>query len=384
MLPAGRRRDGVQQPHPGGVGQGGEPLGVRGGGVVVERRGATPPRLEGQVGGHDADLTSIMHRWLHSSRSIDTVPSTSSILRPEPRMTVTSARQPSSRGRRRRPDRPRRRRPRAVPAAADARPRGRDPAVAASVREWGHVRLFSSWSELVDPAAATLLGRRGWDRARPDDLPHRPRLGRPLPRPAGRGAGRPPTRSRSGSGTAWSASPSEGRDRLVDSGRDDAPFTVLVETARRDRADRGLGRHRRLRHLARAQPARRRRPARPRGGRARRPDHLRHPGLRPTREVRARYAGKRVAVAGRGASAQNTLVGLAGARRARTPGTTVAWLRTPCRHRRRVRRWRQRPARGPRCPRQARRRPSSSPDRSRSSRRSAPPRSPTTPTGAWC
>ena len=34
------------------------------------------------------------------------------------------------------------------------------PAVGAAVREWGHVRLFSAWSELVDPAAEELLAAR--------------------------------------------------------------------------------------------------------------------------------------------------------------------------------------------------------------------------------
>ena len=35
-------------------------------------------------------------------------------------------------------------------------------AAAAAVRQWAHVRLFSSWSELVDPAAARLLAAGGW------------------------------------------------------------------------------------------------------------------------------------------------------------------------------------------------------------------------------
>jgi cation diffusion facilitator CzcD-associated flavoprotein CzcO len=35
---------------------------------------------------------------------------------------------------------------------------------ASAVRSWGHVRLFSSWSELVDPAAARLLEPTGWVR----------------------------------------------------------------------------------------------------------------------------------------------------------------------------------------------------------------------------
>src|SRR5688572_22294488 len=34
--------------------------------------------------------------------------------------------------------------------------------VAASVRAWGHVRLFSPWSFNIDPAARELLARHGW------------------------------------------------------------------------------------------------------------------------------------------------------------------------------------------------------------------------------
>ena len=36
------------------------------------------------------------------------------------------------------------------------------PAAGASVQEWGHVRLFSPWSELVDPVADKLLTGSGW------------------------------------------------------------------------------------------------------------------------------------------------------------------------------------------------------------------------------
>lgn len=32
---------------------------------------------------------------------------------------------------------------------------------AAAVREWGHVRLFSEWSELIDPAAARIALQHG-------------------------------------------------------------------------------------------------------------------------------------------------------------------------------------------------------------------------------
>ncbi|MDF2920062.1 MAG: flavoprotein, partial [Microbacterium sp.] len=33
---------------------------------------------------------------------------------------------------------------------------------AAAVAEWGHVRLFSEWPELIDAAAARLLTPTGW------------------------------------------------------------------------------------------------------------------------------------------------------------------------------------------------------------------------------
>ncbi len=41
------------------------------------------------------------------------------------------------------------------------------PAAGASVRQWHHVRLFSRWGELVDPAAEKLLAPTGCDDRRP-------------------------------------------------------------------------------------------------------------------------------------------------------------------------------------------------------------------------
>src|SRR5262245_45937762 len=34
----------------------------------------------------------------------------------------------------------------------------------ASVRQWGHVRMFSPWSENIDPIAVALLETTGWKR----------------------------------------------------------------------------------------------------------------------------------------------------------------------------------------------------------------------------
>src|SRR6188768_4492284 len=59
--------------------------------------------------------------------------------------------------------------PQGLAAAAHLLERGLDPVVleagdgpAAAVAEWGHVRLFSAWPELVDPAAGRLLAGGGW------------------------------------------------------------------------------------------------------------------------------------------------------------------------------------------------------------------------------
>ena len=108
---------------------------------------------------------------------------------------------------RRRTDRAGRRRPRPLARPPDAGPGGRQPRRAPSVREWGHVRLFSPWSELVDPAAERLLARTGGS-ARPRQLPDRRRLGRRSTCTAGRGPGRHRRWSRSASGTGSSAWPS--------------------------------------------------------------------------------------------------------------------------------------------------------------------------------
>lgn len=43
--------------------------------------------------------------------------------------------------------------------------------VAASVRDWGHVRLFSPWRFNLDPAAVRLLGATGWQAPDPDAHP---------------------------------------------------------------------------------------------------------------------------------------------------------------------------------------------------------------------
>ncbi len=63
-------------------------------------------------------------------------------------------------------------------AAAQLRERGLTPLVlergavaGTAIAEWNHVRLFSRWSELVDPAAQCLLEQNGWSAPDVDAYP---------------------------------------------------------------------------------------------------------------------------------------------------------------------------------------------------------------------
>ncbi|MFB7843693.1 FAD-dependent oxidoreductase [Microbacterium sp. NPDC056052] len=122
--------------------------------------------------------------------------------------------------------------PQGLAAAAHLVERGQDVIVlergetaAAAVSEWGHVRLFSAWPELIDAAAQRLLERRGWAA---------PAEGYPTGRewidlyldPLAAALG-----DRVRTGTTVTGITRAGRDRVVDSGRHDAAFTVRTVDA---------------------------------------------------------------------------------------------------------------------------------------------------------
>ena len=119
--------------------------------------------------------------------------------------------------------------PQGLAAAAHLLERGLEPLVleagdgpAAAVAEWGHVRLFSPWPELVDTAAGRLLGPGGWTA---------PRQGYPTGAEWIAGYLRPLAEALGGRvlyGTRVTGVSRKGRDRLVDAGRGDQPFTVHI------------------------------------------------------------------------------------------------------------------------------------------------------------
>ena len=117
-------------------------------------------------------------------------------------------------------------------AAAHLLERGLEPLVleagpgpAHCVSQWGHVRLFSAWSELVDAAATRLLAPVGWP-ARTGGYPTGAEWIAAYLRPLAGALG-----ERVRYGCLVTGVSRLGRDRLVDAGRAGQPFTVHVETA---------------------------------------------------------------------------------------------------------------------------------------------------------
>jgi thioredoxin reductase len=220
--------------------------------------------------------------------------------------------------------------PAGLAAAAQAHARGiptivleAGPSAGSAVFEWGHVRLFSPWSELIDPVAEKMLTHSGWTGPDPASYPTgREWVERYLQPLATHLAEQVDVEVRYDHRVVGVAR--TGRDRLVAIGRDDVPFTVHVSTP--------VGR---TSFTACA--------VIDASGTWGTPNPLGADGYQAAGEdehgdrilygipdiedpaVAQRYAGKHVVVAGRGASAQNALVALTGLAGTH-PGTRVSWL----------------------------------------------------------
>src|SRR5215207_4700328 len=211
-------------------------------------------------------------------------------------------------------------------AAAHLLERGLEPLVleagpraGAAVGQWQHVRLFSPWSEVVDPVAEKLLAGTGWTSPEPRSYPAGADWAADYLRPLAAALG---DRVRYGVTVVGVAR--RGRDRVVDAGRDTEPLTVHVRTAAGEQ-----------RILARA--------VLDASGTWSTPNPLGGDGLPALGErdaadrityrvpdladpaVRDRYAGRRVAIAGSGHSALTALVAF-DELAVEQPGTEVFWL----------------------------------------------------------
>ncbi|WP_328967431.1 NAD(P)-binding domain-containing protein [Streptomyces sp. NBC_00239] len=196
------------------------------------------------------------------------------------------------------------------------------PVAASAVRDWSHVRLFSTWSEVVDPEAEKLLAPTGW--VKPDGATY----------PSGGDWAElylQPLADVLGDRVRYNATVTgvsrTGRDRIVDADRETQPFVVHLSSPE--------GREERI--FARAvidasgtwsTPS----PAGGSGlhalGEKSAADHItyRVPDLKDP-AVRTRYAGKRTAVIGSGASAFTALAYLADLAKAEGgTGTHATWI----------------------------------------------------------
>ncbi|MCX2926656.1 NAD(P)-binding domain-containing protein [Streptomyces sp. NEAU-W12] len=219
--------------------------------------------------------------------------------------------------------------PAGLAAAAHLVARGIEPLVleagdraGAAVREWSHVRLFSTWGEVVDPAAEKLLAPTGWTRPDPATYPSGGDWAERYLQPLADALG-----ERVRTGATVTGVSRAGRDRIVDADRGAQPFVVHVA-----RAD---GREERI--LARAvldasgtwtTPSPAGGSGLPALGEKAAADQItyRVPDLKDP-AVRARYAGRRTAVIGSGASAFTALAYLADLAESEDgTGTHAVWI----------------------------------------------------------
>ncbi|MEY7975017.1 NAD(P)-binding domain-containing protein [Streptomyces pilosus] len=196
------------------------------------------------------------------------------------------------------------------------------PAAAAAVREWSHVRLFSTWAEVVDPVAEKLLAPTGWTRPDPATYPSGGDWAELYLQPLADMLG-----DRVRTGATVTGVSRAGRDRIVDADRDQQPFVVHVAHAD--------GREERLFARAVIDASGTWATPSPAGGSglaalgeqtAAHRITYRVPDLKDP-AVRARYAGKRTAVIGSGASAFTALAYLADlAKSDDGAGTKGVWI----------------------------------------------------------
>lgn len=100
--------------------------------------------------------------------------------------------------------------------------------VAAHVRDWGHVRLFSPWAFNTDVAATEILREHGWQAPPATTLPTGGDLYSAYLQPL---AEAPPLKSVIETGARVRSVSRAGIDKVVSRGRGDHPFALSIETA---------------------------------------------------------------------------------------------------------------------------------------------------------
>lgn len=192
--------------------------------------------------------------------------------------------------------------------------------VAANVRDWGHVRLFSPWGYNTDAAARALLTSHGWQEPPADALPTGSDLYEAYLRPL---AGTPEMAAVIETGASVKAITRQGADKVLSQGRAEKPFVLAVSNGN------GAIRRDLVRAVIDA------------SGTWTAPNPLGAGGILAEGEAengdaiaygipdvlgrdRAAYAGKAILVVGAGHSAANVLLDLAKLAE-REPRTSIVW-----------------------------------------------------------
>jgi hypothetical protein len=193
--------------------------------------------------------------------------------------------------------------------------------VAASLRDWGHVRLFSPWRYNVDRTAVRMLEAAGWSSPPPDDLPTGDELYRRYLRPL---SNLPALRDRIRLDRRVESITRLHVDKTRTAGRGDLPFVV------RTRSLAGVSEELRARAVIDASgtwwtPNPLGAAGVPAIGEASLPADRIHHGIPDVLGAqRERYAGKTTLVVGAGHSAANSILALVELARS-SPGTAIRW-----------------------------------------------------------
>ncbi|MEU9671607.1 NAD(P)-binding domain-containing protein [Streptomyces bobili] len=193
------------------------------------------------------------------------------------------------------------------------------PAAASAVRQWSHVRLFSTWGELTDPAAEKLLAPTGWTKQDATTYPTGGDWAEHYLQPLADVLG-----DRVCYGARVTGVSRTGRDRIVDADRETQPFVVHFTSA--DGEERLFARAVIDASGTWTTPSPAGASGLPALGEKTAADRItyRVPDLKDP-SVRARYAGKRTAVIGSGASAFTALATLADVAKDES-GTHAVWI----------------------------------------------------------
>ncbi|MGW8802910.1 NAD(P)-binding domain-containing protein [Streptomyces sp. NPDC055775] len=193
------------------------------------------------------------------------------------------------------------------------------PAAASAVRDWSHVRLFSTWGEVTDPAAEKLLAPTGWTKPDAASYPSGGDWADQYLQPLADVLGERVRLSATVTGVSRT-----GRDRIVDADREAQPFVVHFTTP--DGEERVFARAVIDASGTWTTPSPAGASGLPALGEKTAADRIayRVPDLKDA-AVRTRYAGKRTAVIGSGASAFTALATLADVAKDE-PGTHAVWI----------------------------------------------------------